>query len=119
MSHAHPDAEFLAALLDSLKEPFLFADNEHIIRYMNRAAKTYFTLGEKLLGCSLLDCHNPRSCRQILEIFEKMKSGLEEELITDNERHRVYMRSVRDASGTLLGYYERYQVPRQPGEEAP
>ena len=40
------------------------------------------------------------------------REGLEEELITDDERRRIYMRAVRDGDGKLLGYYERYEVPR-------
>ena len=47
----------------------------------------------------------------MIEIFEKMKSGLEEEIITDNERHRIYMRAVRDSNGNLIGYYERFEPP--------
>jgi hypothetical protein len=33
-----PDTALLAILLDSLKDPFLFADTQHVIRYMNKAA---------------------------------------------------------------------------------
>jgi hypothetical protein len=40
-----------------------------------------------------------------------MRAGLAERLITDNEKHRIYMRAVRDGSGRLLGYYERYEPP--------
>lgn len=35
----------------------------------------------------------------------------EERLTTDNEKHRIYMRAVRDADGQVLGYYERYEPP--------
>ncbi len=40
-----------------------------------------------------------------------MRTGLEERLITDNEKHRIYMRAVRDENGQVLGYYERYEPP--------
>ena len=43
------------------------------------------------------------------EIFEEMKNGLEERMITDSEQHRIYMRAVRDENGNLIGYYERYE----------
>jgi len=46
----------MAAVLDSLKDPLLFADTEHVIRYMNKAAIAYYSEGESLLGRSLLDC---------------------------------------------------------------
>jgi len=103
--------------MDSLKDPFLFADNNHIIRYMNQPAKTYYSLGEKLIGRSLLDCHNRDSQLLILGIHQKMGEGLDEELITDNEHHRIYMRAVRDRSGNLLGYYERYEPPLRAGAQ--
>jgi len=40
-----------------------------------------------------------------------MQAGEEEQLITDNEKHRIYMRAVRGADGCVLGYYERYEPP--------
>jgi hypothetical protein len=47
----------------------------------------------------------------MLEILAKMHDGLEEELITDNEAQRIFMRAVRDGEGKLLGYFERYEQP--------
>ena len=103
---------FVAAILDSLKDPLLFADTEHTIRYMNKAAVTYYSEGASLLGRSLLDCHNAQSQREIAEILAAFQSGDEEErLITDDEKHRIYMRAVRGTDGQVLGYYERYEPP--------
>jgi DUF438 domain-containing protein len=110
------DATLMAAILDSLKDPVLFADTEHITRYMNEAAIAYYEEGESLIGGSLLDCHNERSQQMMKEILAAMHEGLEEQLITDNEKHRIYMRAVRDAGGKVLGYYERYEPPRSGGE---
>jgi PAS domain-containing protein len=106
------DAGFLAAVLDSLKDPILVADTQHVTRYMNRAAIAYYNGGESLIGRSLLDCHNEASQQEMVDILAAMQSnGLEEKLITDNEKHRVYMRAVRDRAGQVLGYYERYEPP--------
>jgi PAS domain-containing protein len=105
------DTTLMAAILDSLKDLLLFADTEHIIRYMNKAAIAYYSEGESLIGRSLLDCHNEQSQQQIIEILAAMQAGEEERLITDNEEHRIYMRAVRGADGQLLGYYERYEPP--------
>jgi PAS domain-containing protein len=105
------DATLMAAILDSLKDPVLFADTEHIIGYMNKAASDYYSEGENLIGRSLLDCHNEQSQQQIIEILAAMQAGEEERLITDNEEHRIYMRAVRGADGQVLGYYERYEPP--------
>jgi DUF438 domain-containing protein len=110
------DATLMAAILDSLKDPILFADTEHITRYMNRAAIAWYEEGDSLIGRSLLDCHNERSQQMMREILAAMHEGVEEQLITDNEKHRIYMRVVRDAGGKVLGYYERYEPPRSGGE---
>jgi len=98
-------------LLNSLKDAFVFVDTEHVIQYMNNAAVLRYKDGDSLLGRSIFSCHNSVSQDMMLEIFEKMKSGLEEEIITDNEKHRIYMRAVRDSNGILIGYYERFEPP--------
>lgn len=90
------DAAFLAAVLESLKGPVLVADTDHKVVYMNKAAVEHFEDGAALLGTSLLDCHNERSRQIIVEILAAMHDGLDERLITDNEKHRIYMRAVRD-----------------------
>jgi len=101
----------LQALLDSVRDPILFADCEHRVRYMNPAAAKHYTEGYGLLGSDLLDCHNEESQQMMVAILGKMRQGLEEELITDNEKQRIYMRAVRDEGGELFGYFERYEDP--------
>ena len=59
------DATLMAAVLDSLKDPVLFADTEHVTRYMNKDAIAYYDEGESLIGRSLLDCHNEQSQQQM------------------------------------------------------
>ena len=103
--------ELLKKFLDSFKDPFMFADNNHVIRYMNKTAIANYKKGAKHLGESIFTCHNEESCRIIREVFAEMQEGLEERLITDNHRFRIFMRAVRDGSGKLLGYYERYEPP--------
>jgi len=108
------DSTLMAAILDSLKEPVLFADTGHMTRYMNKAAIAHYTGGESLIGRSLLECHNEESQRTMIEILAVMQNGgIEEQLITDDEEHRIYMRAVRDEDGRVLGYYERYEPPGQ------
>ena len=107
------DVEFFHNLLDSFKAPVLVADTEHVIRYLNRAAKQTFDDGDKLIGRSLFDCHKGQSVIRIKEIVQRMKSeGLQELLIGDSEKQRIYMRAVRNPAGELIGYYERYEPPR-------
>ena len=105
------DASLMAAILDSMKDPVVFVDTAHVIRYMNKTAIGHYDDGAALLGRSVFDCHNEKSCRLIKEIFLAMQEGDQERLITDDEKNRIYMRAIRDASGRLLGYYERYEPP--------
>jgi len=102
------DVAFLSAILESLKEPILVADTGHVTQYMNKAAIAHYLGGVSLIGRSLLDCHSEQSQQEMVEILAAMHDGLDERLITDNEKHRVYMRAVRGADGQVLGYYERY-----------
>ena len=44
-----PDAALLTTLLDSLKDPFLFVDTNHVIRYMNKAAVAHYKEGAALM----------------------------------------------------------------------
>ncbi|MBN2565371.1 MAG: PAS domain-containing protein [Candidatus Eisenbacteria bacterium] len=108
---------FLEAILDSLKDPVLVADTGHVTRYMNRAAIEHYDEGEALIGRSLMDCHNERSQRTIVETLAAFEAGEDERLITDNEKHRIYMRAVRDSSGAVVGYYEGYAPPAGSGRE--
>jgi DUF438 domain-containing protein len=108
--------ELLAAFLDSLRQPFVFVDTEHIIRYMNKPAIDRYKGRPAEVGRSIFDCHNENSKRIILEVFEQLKQGEDERIITDNNEHRIFMRAVRDKAGKLIGYYERFEPPREPAD---
>ena len=102
--------ELYSAILDSIADPVLFADTEHITIFMNDAAIAHYSGGEDLLGRSLLDCHNPQSQQVMHDVLAEMQAGdLEERLISENEERRIFMRAVRGENGDLLGYYERYE----------
>ena len=111
------DIDLQSAILNSLKNPVLVGDLNHTVIYMNRAAELYYSKGAALLGTNLLDCHNERSQEMLIEILAAMHEGLEERLITDSEKYRIYMRAVRDEDGNLLGYYERYEPPKEKHSE--
>jgi len=106
------DQEMMAAILDGLKDPLLFADTDHIVRYMNKVAVSFYKEGKDLIGKSLFNCHTAESQKEIIEILAAMRTGkVEERLITHNEEKRVYMRAVHDRKGQVIGYYERYELP--------
>jgi DUF438 domain-containing protein len=104
----------MAAILDSLKGPVLFADTNHVTRYMNKSAIAHYTDGESQIGRSLLDCHNKASQTMMVEILAAMHEGLEEQRISGEEGPRIYMRAVRGPDGQVLGYYERHDPPPEP-----
>jgi len=108
------DSTVLAALLDSLKDPVVFVDTDHTVRYINKAAEAHYKEGRTLLGRSIMDCHNETSNAVIREVFSALENGEDERLITDSPERRIYMRAVRDAHGALIGYHERYEPKVRP-----
>ncbi len=106
------EKSFYTALLNSIKNPILVADKNHIVRYMNKAAISHYEEGESLLQSNLLLCHNEESQKMMIDILTEMQNGLEERLITDNDKHRIFMRAVRDENNKLIGYFERYEPPK-------
>jgi len=104
---------FYISLLNSIKDPILFADTDHIVQYMNNEGKEYYEEGENLLRSDLLECHNEESQKIMIEILAELEMGLQEKMITDNKKYRIFMRAVRDKKGNLLGYFERYEPPQK------
>jgi DUF438 domain-containing protein len=103
------DRGMMEAILDSIKDPVLFVDTDHIVRYMNKAAIGHFDDGEALLGRSVMDCHNQRSCGIIRDTLMALRGGADERLISTSDRKHIYMRAVRSPEGEVIGYYERYE----------
>jgi DUF438 domain-containing protein len=95
-----------AIILNDLNHAVICADTGHIVRYMNAAARKKYAKYGDLMGKSLMDCHNEKSRRILEEYVVQMKSGADGFIEADKGTHKVYVRSVRNASGDLLGYYE-------------
>lgn len=98
-------------LLNALVVPIVMCDNEHTIVYMNKAAEQQYKKfgGSSILGKSIFDCHNDNSTKMILEVFTKMQDGVDEVMISENDKRKAFMTAVRDDAGQLIGYYERYE----------
>ena len=105
MAAASP--QLLADILDSLAEPITFADMDHMIRYMNRAALAHYGPRGGRPGTSLFACHNEQSREAIRQILTRLEAGEDEVLYSEKPEVRLYMRAVRDPEGKLLGYMER------------
>jgi DUF438 domain-containing protein len=108
----------LSLILDSYPYPILFVDCDHIIRYMNKRAEYHYYQERgyrDLIGKSLFDCHqNPRSEEMIKLSVEILKNHGKEIFLTVNERNeRIYIVPVRDKSGDLVGYFERFELNLQ------
>ena len=106
------NTEIYQAILDSVKYPIVFIDNDNIIRYLNRSAKVryYEKRGySDLIGKSILDCHNPISANQITEAHERLQKGENEVYLEPdkNQEKVTVIVGVRDVGGILLGYYAR------------
>jgi DUF438 domain-containing protein len=109
------DPHALASILDSIESPILYADTDHRIRFMNKAAIAKYDEGAALLGRSLLACHNTASQAIILDALESFRAGETERLISTKPKERIFMRAVRDGGGTVIGYYERYEFLKDDG----
>ena len=105
------DQSILRYIFDSWDKPIVYVDRNHIIKYMNTPAKIHYAKWGDTIGKSIFHCHNEKSSQIIKNAFAKLEKGKEEVLIGNNEKHRVYMRGVRDDHGNLIGYCERYDPP--------
>ena len=111
------------AILDTINHPIAFVDNDHVIRYLNKAAEEryYEVKGySDLIGKSIFDCHTQKSRVQILEHYEQLKSG-ENEIVrlAPKIRRKFTTVAVRDINGSLLGYYERSEKMEAANKNTP
>jgi len=101
------------AILDTIPHPIVFVDNEHIVRYLNRAAEQRYYRERgygALIGKSLQEVHQTPSWAQVLALHERLARGENEIYLKVNKYgERVTIVAVRDAHGVLLGYYERFE----------
>ncbi|MDP1992104.1 MAG: PAS domain-containing protein [Syntrophales bacterium] len=111
-------SEIPGLILEAIPYPIVYVDAmDHIIRYMNRAAKYHYHQERgypDLIGRSIFECHNEESRRKILEAVKKLGNHGQEMFMRVNVRnHRVYLTPVRDGSGNLVGYFQRYEMNMQ------
>ena len=105
---------YFKSIIDQDRESVVICDLNHIIIYMNPAAVVDYKKygGASLLGKSLLNCHNPHSVEAIRKVVEWFAADASHNIVYTyhNAKHDrdVYMVALRDASGTLIGYYEKH-----------
>jgi DUF438 domain-containing protein len=107
------DETTLRLILDALPFPIVFVDMSHTIRFMNKRARFHYyeERGYRdLIGKSLFECHKETSKERMLDIAETLKNhGREVFLAVNAKNERVYVTPVRDDSGELVGYFERFE----------
>jgi len=108
------DAAPFAAIVDGIPHRLVFVDNDHVIRYLNRAAEVWY-YGRRgyadLVGKSLFDCHNTESRAKVLKLYERLRRGEDEVFVrVTTWNGRATMVAVRDRDGRLLGYWERFEA---------
>ena len=106
---------FLKGLVDADRCAVVICNLKHEIVYMNPVAKERYVKwgGEKLVGKSLLECHNADSCQQIEKVVRWFLESREHNIVytyyNEKENKDVYMVALRDEGGSLIGYYEKHE----------
>ena len=106
---------FFKSVIDQDTASVVLCDPKHTILYMNPAAIRNYAKrgGEKLIGKSLLDCHNQHS----QELIKKTVAWFAEsqdhnrifEFHHEKDNRDVYTVALRDDTGRLIGYYEKHE----------
>lgn len=107
--------EIFKSVLEQDRSPIVICDLEHKIIYMNPIAiKRYEKRGGgRLIGQSLLNCHNAKSCELIEKVLAWFAESRENNMIftsrNEKENRDVYIVALRDSNGELIGYYEKHE----------
>lgn len=108
-------SKYMKSIIDMDRASVVICDLNHNIIYMNPAAVKRYEKrgGAKLIGKSLLDCHNEQSNTIIENVVVWFKESTEHNMIytyyNEKENKDVYMVALRDEDNTLIGYYEKHE----------
>lgn len=103
------------AVLDADRAAVVLCDMQSVIIYMNKVACERYAKwgGEKLVGRSLLDCHNEKAREMIARVLDWFKKSKDNNIVYTfknvKENKDVYMVALRDENGELIGYYEKHE----------
>ena len=106
---------FFKSVLEEDRCAVVLCDTAHRIVYMNPAACARYERwgGAALVGRSLLDCHNADSREKIAKVLAFFEASPANNRVhtyyNGVENKDVYMVALRDAAGTLIGYYEKHE----------
>lgn len=108
-------SKYFKSIVEQDRCAVVICNTKHEIIYMNPAAIARYgkSGGEKLIGSSLLNCHNEKSNKLIEKTVEWFKKSTDNNMIytyrNKKENKDVYMVALRDDDGTLIGYYEKHE----------
>lgn len=106
---------YFKSIIDQDIASVVICNLRHEIVYMNSAAiKNYAKRGgAALLGKSLLACHSPESKEKIDKVIAWFASDKNHNRVhtffNEKQNKDVYMIALREADGTLIGYYEKHE----------
>ena len=107
--------EIYKSVLEADRAAVVICDLEHTIIYMNPVAIERYAKwgGKDLMGKSLLNCHNEKSCEMIQKVLEWFKASKDNNIVytffNQKENKDVYMVALRNEEGNLIGYYEKHE----------
>lgn len=111
---ADPKEPFYKSIIDQDTSAVVICNLQHEIIYMNPAAVRRYEKrgGDKLIGKSLLACHNRESGEKIEQIVRWFAASTDNNIVytfhNEKENKDVYMVALRDG-GKLIGYYEKHE----------
>ena len=116
-------APYFRSIIEQDRCAVVICNLEHEIIYMNPAAVERYAKrgGAALVGQSLLDCHSAASNEKIRQVTawfaESPAHNIMHTFYNERESKDVYMVALRDADGTLIGYYEKHEYRNRDTEE--
>ena len=108
------DISFFKSIIDQDRSAVVICNLNHEIIYMNPAAIENYGKrgGDKLIGQSLLECHNPESREKIQQVVDWFAAEESHNIVytfhNEKQNKDVYMVALRDG-GKLIGYYEKHE----------
>lgn len=105
---------FYKSIIDQDRASVVICNLEHEIIYMNPAAINNYQKrgGAKLLGRSVMDCHNEKSQEKLKQVVEWFAQSPEHNIVyalhNEKQNKDVYVVALRD-EGKLIGYYEKHE----------
>ena len=105
---------FYKSIIDQDRAAVVICNLEHEIICMNPAAIKYYEKwgGDKLIGNSLMECHNPNSREMIEKVVNWFAADESHNLVytyhNEKQNKDVYMVALRE-EGKLIGYYEKHE----------